>query len=347
MAEEFLENLKKVEPRCPLFPRCGGCQYQHVAYGDQLALKRRKIQKLFAEFDLERDVVQPTVPSPLTYGYRTKLTPHYGRIRGSGEEPIGFLAAEGRPIIDVPQCPIAAEEINGALPACRQRIRSTVTRRGGTALLRRTDGGVVEDPRALARETVCGKVFHFIAGEFFQNNGAILPDLIGTVRDMATAPEIDFLVDAYCGVGLFSLSLAESFQKVAGIEICRESVRLARLNGSIQGVGNGQFFAGTAEDIFAAVDFPADRTALVLDPPRTGCGRAFADQLLRFQPRRVVYVSCGPEAQVRDLRPLLGTYAIRRVQPMDLFPQTRHIENLVLLERPRTGERVPSPRHQF
>ncbi|MDR0340166.1 MAG: SAM-dependent methyltransferase [Puniceicoccales bacterium] len=329
------EDFANVEPRCPLFPRCGGCQYQHMAYGDQLALKLRRIGELFAEFSLEPKVLLPTVPSPLTYGYRTKLTPHYGRIRGSGEEPIGFLAAEGgRRIVDVPQCPIAAEEINLALPACRKRIRSMATRRGGTALLRRTDNGVVEDPRALVRETVREKIFHFIAGEFFQNNSAILPDLLGCVRSMATAPGIDFLVDAYCGVGLFSLSLADHFQEVAGIEICRESVRLARLNGTIQGVKNSQFLAGTAEDIFAAVNFPANRTALLLDPPRSGCGRAFIDQLLRFRPRRIVYVSCGPEAQVRDLRPLLSNgYAIWTVQPLDLFPQTQHIENIVLLEQ--------------
>jgi 23S rRNA (uracil1939-C5)-methyltransferase/tRNA (uracil-5-)-methyltransferase len=305
-----------------------------MAYGDQLSLKRRRIRELFAKFHLNSDAVLPTVPSPLTYGYRTKLTPHHGRIRGNGEEPIGFLAAEGgRRIVDVPQCPIAAEEINLVLPACRRRIRSTVTRRGGTALLRRTDDGVTEDPRKLVRETVGGKIFHFIAGEFFQNNSAILPDLIDCVRAMATAPGIDFLVDAYCGVGLFSLSLADCFQEVAGIEICRESVRLARLNGSIQGAKNSQFWTGAAEDIFSAVNFPADRTALLLDPPRSGCGRAFVSQLLRFRPHRVIYVSCGPEAQVRDLVPLVGVYAIRTVQPLDLFPQTQHIENIVLLEQ--------------
>jgi 23S rRNA (uracil1939-C5)-methyltransferase/tRNA (uracil-5-)-methyltransferase len=304
-----------------------------MAYGTQLELKKRQIEDLFLDLGENLPAVSPTIPSPLSYGYRTKLTPHYGRIRGSGDEPIGFLSAESRRLIDVPVCPIAVEEINGALAACRTRIRSTATRRGGTALLRRTDGGICEDPRELVGETVGGRVFHFVAGEFFQNNGSILPDLIGCVRAMAVAPDIDFLVDAYCGVGLFSLSLAEHFQRVAGIEICRESVRLARLNGAIQGVKNGEFFSGTAEDIFSAVNFPPHKTAVLLDPPRSGCGHAFCAQLLRFLPRRIVYVSCGPEAQRRDVKALLNHYAIRRIQPLDMFPQTCHIENVIALER--------------
>ena len=321
-----------VVPRCLLFPRCGGCQYQHMAYENQLTLKRCRIGELFEGFGNDLPPILPAVPSPRIYFYRTKLTPHYRRIRGSGTEPIGFLSYGGRELVDVPSCPIAVEEINAALPGCRDRIRATATKRGGTALLRRSGDGVIEDPRQLAVETVCGKTFHFVAGEFFQNNSSILPALIDCVRSMAAADGIDYLVDAYCGVGLFSISLAEHFKKIAAIEICRESVRLARLNGSIHGICSIDFFAGTAEDIFAAVDFSPGKTAVLLDPPRSGCGRPFCDQLLKFRPRRIVYVSCEPESQVLDVQHLVGAYRILKIQPIDMFPQTKHVENIVLLE---------------
>ncbi|MDR2668138.1 MAG: SAM-dependent methyltransferase [Puniceicoccales bacterium] len=326
------ESVECANPRCPLFPTCGGCQYQNMAYGAQLKLKRRHIEELFKNFGDDLPPVMATIPSPNIYFYRTKLTPHYRRIRGTGTEPIGFLSSSGHELVDVPSCPIAVEEINAALPACRDRIRSSPTKRGGTALLRSSCDGVIEDPRKLAREIVCGKTFYFVAGEFFQNNSSALPGLIDCARTMAAADGIDYLVDAYCGVGFFSISLVEHFRKIAAVEICRESVRLGRLNGSIHGINSIDFFVGTAEDIFASVDFPPDKTAVLLDPPRSGCGRKFCDQLLKFRPRRVVYVSCGPESQVLDVQHLIDFYRIISIRPLDMFPQTKHIENIVLLE---------------
>ncbi|MDR1436269.1 MAG: SAM-dependent methyltransferase [Puniceicoccales bacterium] len=327
------KTFATAKARCPLFPMCGGCQYQHMAYGDQLALKAQRMEELFSTLDTHLPPISPPIPSPRIYFYRSKLTPHYRRIRGAGDEPIGFLSPDGSTLVDIPFCPIALEEINGALPEIRARIRSKTTKRGGTALLRSGDGTVTDSPREMIRETVSGKTFHFIAGEFFQNNSSILPDLIGCVRSMAAADGIDHLVDAYCGVGLFAISLAEHFKEIAAVEICRESVRLAKLNGSVNGVRSATFFAGAAESLFASVQFPPERTAVLLDPPRSGCSRSFCDQLLKFGARRIVYVSCGPESQVRDLCSILGPYKILQIQPVDMFPQTRHVENIVLLER--------------
>jgi 23S rRNA (uracil1939-C5)-methyltransferase/tRNA (uracil-5-)-methyltransferase len=334
---DLLEVLEpspdRIAPRCPLFGRCGGCQYQHLPYGRQLEWKRRHIAGLFSPLGIDPSAVAPPLPSPKDFFYRTKLTPHHGRIRGGGDDPIGFLEATRRRILDVGHCPIATEAINDALVGFRERVRAKPTRRGGTLLLRQAGGRVVEDPRELLCETVHGRPFHFLAGGFFQNNGAILPDFVDCVLGQILDPAVEFLVDAYCGVGFFALSAAPRLHRVMGIEIDRSAIRLARLNGNVQGVANGEFLLGAAEEIFGAVDFPPDRTAVLLDPPRAGCGASFLDQLLRFGPRRIVYVSCGPESQVRDLRVLLPAYAIRSVAPVDLFPQTRHIENVVALER--------------
>jgi len=140
------------------------------------------------------------------------------------------------------------------------------------------------------------------------------------------------LVDAYCGVGLFALSTAPSFEQVAGVEISQQSVLWAQANAKISGIDNARFLIGKAEAIFNGLKFPAAETAMVIDPPRKGCDESFRQQLLEYRPQRVVYVSCDPATQARDLKEFVaGGYTITRIQPFDLFPHTRHIENVVSL----------------
>jgi 23S rRNA (uracil1939-C5)-methyltransferase/tRNA (uracil-5-)-methyltransferase len=182
-------------------------------------------------------------------------------------------------------------------------------------------------------------MFYFRAGEFFQNNSSILSAFVAYVVGQARGEGVQFLADVYCGVGLFAISAQGHFAGVEGIEICGEAVRLARLNASIGGVTGVNFSIGEAERIFSFFPYPADRSAVILDPPRRGCGTAFLRQLSAFAPRRIVYVSCCPESQANDLRPLLRDYSIAAIQPIDLFPQTRHIENVVTLEKNIAGGR--------
>jgi 23S rRNA (uracil1939-C5)-methyltransferase/tRNA (uracil-5-)-methyltransferase len=145
-------------------------------------------------------------------------------------------------------------------------------------------------------------------------------------------------VDAYCGSGLFALGSAGAFERVAGVEISATSVEFARENAAANGILNASFLAGDASAIFAGLDFPPADTAVVVDPPRRGCDEMFLRQLFAFGPRAVVYVSCDPATQMRDLRLFLEAgYQLTRVQPFDLFPQTRHLECVITLQRGSLG----------
>ena len=140
------------------------------------------------------------------------------------------------------------------------------------------------------------------------------------------------MVDAYCGSGLFALGAAPAFERVAGIEISASAVDFATANAAANGIGHAVFRAGSAEAIFAGLEFPPDETAVIIDPPRKGCDEVFLRQLFVYGPRRVVYVSCDPATQMRDLKHFLAAgYALTTVQPFDLFPQTRHLECVVTL----------------
>ncbi|MES1167888.1 MAG: methyltransferase domain-containing protein, partial [Oleiharenicola lentus] len=160
----------------------------------------------------------------------------------------------------------------------------------------------------------------------------ILPAFTGYVREQAAGSGARFLVDAYCGSGLFALSCAPAFERVAGVELSATSVKFATENAAANGLGNATFRAGDAAQIFAGLDFPPADTAVVIDPPRKGCDESFLNQLFAFGPRAVVYVSCDPATQMRDLKSFLAAgYKLTAVQPFDLFPQTRHLECVITL----------------
>ncbi len=325
---------RRVEPRCPLFGACGGCQYQHYEYTMQLEWKTRQTEDALARLAGGRVKALPARPSPAVYGYRSKITPHFQKPRAGKTPAIGFLRRNSRQVIDVPQCLIATDAINRSLAAERRNILSGVHRlkKGRTLLFRETLEGVVTDMKTVVSERVGGIIFQFYAGEFFQNNPFLLPRMVEHVVREAQDEGIRYLADIYCGAGVFCLSAARAFDRLAGVEISAASVRLANANALLNKISNCRFITGRAETIFGALDFPARETAVVLDPPRKGCGAGFLAQLFAYGPRRVVYVSCDPATQARDLKHFLENgYGIARVQPFDLFPQTRHIENVATL----------------
>lgn len=337
---DLLEVIKpsadRIEPRCPLFGNCGGCQYQHLEYARQLEWKTLQVGGLLKHMAGIEFPVQPCRPSPQLWNYRSKITPHFERPRDGVIGEIGFLAVGQRSrLVDVPRCDIAMDAINTALPGIRDDLRAHAEsfRRGGTLLLRAAADGVETHYRATVREIVGDLEFHFLAGDFFQNNPFILPDFTGYVAQQA-AIGTDFLVDAYCGSGLFALTLAKHFQEVAGVEISETSCEWARKNAAHNQIANATFLTASAEAIFDGIRYPADRTTVVIDPPRKGATAEFLDQLAAFGPARVVYVSCDPATQVRDLKKLTASgFRLDEVQPFDLFPHTRHLECVMTLVR--------------
>ena len=354
LVEVLTPSVHRVAPRCSLYGRCGGCQYQHLAYTEQLKWKQRQVAELLQHLAGIEFPVNPVIGSPREYGYRSKITPHFAVKRQNAEIPnpngqipkdsgenmaIGFLRQGTRfDLVDVPRCEIATDAINARLPAVRSGIRAGVAEgryvRGATVLLRDAGGEVTTNYDEIVTETVDGLKLRFLARDFFQNNPFILPAFTGYVRGKAAATGARRLVDAYCGSGLFALSCASAFERVAGIEISESSVAFARQNAAANGIGNATFQAGDAAAIFAGLDFVPGETVVIIDPPRKGCDEGFLRQLFAFGPRAVVYVSCDPATQMRDLRLFVAAgYALEDVQPFDLFPQTRHLECVMTLRR--------------
>lgn len=348
---DVLEILTPSENRvaapCPLFGRCGGCQYQHFNYHGQLQWKQRQVAELLEHLAGIRFPVEPVIPSPREWGYRSKITPHFAAPRDAKSAgiqtgqamPIGFLRQGTRfDIVDVPRCLIATDAINTRLTGLRAEVLAKASageyKRGATLLLREASGEVTTDFDSIVTEAVGSLRLRFLARDFFQNNPFILPAFTAHVREQAAASGARNLVDAYCGSGLFALSAASAFLQVAGVEVSESSVAFARENALANGITNARFLAGDAARIFDGLSFPPAETVVVIDPPRKGCDASFLSQLFHYSPLAVVYVSCDPPTQMRDLKEFIAAgYVLKRVQPFDLFPQTRHLECVITLAK--------------
>ncbi|GEQ72291.1 hypothetical protein JCM33374_g5978 [Metschnikowia sp. JCM 33374] len=200
----------------------------------------------------------------------------------------------------------------------------------------------VTQPRTVVTEYVNGYTFEFSAGEFFQNNNSILPIVTNYVKDnlqiAGSGPdEENYLVDAYCGSGLFSITCSSGVSRVIGVEVSADSVKFAERNAKINKVENAKFIVGKAEEIFKNIDTPAKRTSVILDPPRKGCDEVFLNQLSEYHPAKIVYISCNVHSQARDIEWFINNtsagkdYKVESVRGFDFFPQTHHVESVAVL----------------
>jgi 23S rRNA (uracil1939-C5)-methyltransferase/tRNA (uracil-5-)-methyltransferase len=335
LSEVIEPSADRREPVCALFGTCGGCQYQNLDYNVQLGWKRRQVAELLQRMAKIDFPVEPVVASPRQFGYRSKITPHFHRPKDGEVGAIGFLRAGTRSrIVDVSRCDIAMDELNAELGALRAGVRAGALdfKNGATLLLRAAEGRVLTRNDEKAAETVNGMRLEFQAGDFFQNNPFILPAFVDHVIAEAKASGARYLVDAYCGSGLFGICAAPYFEAVKGVEISETAVVKARHNATINGLENCEFIAADAQRIFEGLTLPAGESVVIVDPPRAGCSPEFLVQMFSFGPRAVVYVSCNPATQMRDLALFVEAgFDLQKVQPFDLFPQTRHLECVMTL----------------
>lgn len=302
---------ERTAPCCPYFGDCGGCQYQHLDYAAQLRWKRSQVANLMTRLGgLPPEVVGEVVPCPAPYGYRNRIMVRSQHHRREGRLAVGFLRPESREVLDITACAIAEPELNEQLAAWRAEPPA----RGGLKRVFRVPPAGWDVP----------------ADSFFQNNFKLLPGLVATVRGRLREAGVRHLVDAYCGVGFFSLVTADLVASFAGIEIDGHAIAAARRNAVRRGVTNGEFVAGPAETWLPPLlaKFPAARTAVLVDPPRTGCAPSLVQALRSARPAQVVYVSCHPATLARDLQRLTehGAGRVESVTPLDMFPQTQHVE---------------------
>lgn len=322
----------RVEPPCPYFGRCGGCDFQQLTYKAQLD----------AKVEIIRDCLHRIAKIPLPRNIR--ITPsHEWRYRSRANWQIdnpakllGYFERGTNTVCDVEYCGVLVPELEKTLEQVRHELKA------GTAVTHPRDVDAVagDDGISVApafggftpeviRKRIGRETYSFTADMFFQVNHELLEPLInealGNVRGQ-------FAIDLYAGVGLFTLPIARRFARVSSVEAHPRATEFAKQNLATAGLNNVEVVTlGVAPWLkqsrpFEPLDF------LLLDPPRVGCENAAIAGILALRPRRIAYVSCDPATLARDLRKFIDDdYILDSVAAFDMFPQTHHVETVARL----------------
>jgi 23S rRNA (uracil1939-C5)-methyltransferase len=379
-AEAVLKKIespspRRVKPFCPLYGECGGCQYQHFSYKEQLKLKEEALGETLHRLTRKgRFETCRIIASPADRGYRIRAQFKVGMK--NEKKTLGFYAWRTHRVVETEECPLLHPLANRILHGLRQWLwkteesslkeidlkvspeegRGVVTLRtedsGDGRRLEELREGIIElkgvvsggkgqfsrgDPDLVQEgPEIAGRKLRFRSrGEsFVQVNPGQNHNLIRKVVEWARLGGEEKVVDLFCGSGNLTLPLALGARKAWGIDLDRQAIESARENARENGILPCTFYAGSAEEGIERVRKETPSVDLaVLDPPRTGA-LGVLEPLVSLQPRKILYVSCEPPTLARDLARLnsLG-YNVTRVQPLDMFPQTYHIETIAELEK--------------
>lgn len=311
LCQVTIPSTDRIRPQCRYFGQCGGCQYQHINYPRQLIIKQKQIRDLFQRVGGFTQVsVDAVVPCPQPFHYRNRILVRSQWDKFKQGLNVGFIRAENRLVLDIEECLIAEPGLNQQL----QLVRQHPPPKGGIKVQLRMPIPDWQVPDH----------------SFFQNNFHMLGPLVEVARQRLQESQVRYLVDLYCGVGFFGIELANTVEAFVGVEIDAQAVKAAIANAASRGLANGSFLAGTAEEHLPGLlyRFPAAQTAVILDPPRTGCSAVTLEFMRQMRPRQMLYVSCHPATLARDLNLLCadGVYDVVRITPLDLFPHTQHVE---------------------
>ena len=354
----------RVDPPCPHFGVCGGCQWQHAAYAHQLDLKRQVVEEAWARVGLR--LPPDTAVLGMDDPWRYRIRGEFEAVPAADGWRFGFHRLRSHAVLPINTCPIHDLRIEQALPAFAQAARElsltnlqnlllTVepTSRGLLWRMRhrgkepkwprdefaRRVGELLPD-QVLLDDAMSlefwGLTFRVKSDTFVQTNYRQMVVLYRAALDMLACGEADRVLDLYAGIGTLSVAIARGSAGVTAVEENPRAVQLGRLNARIN-AAKVEFLPGKVESVLRQVRLGRHQAA-ILDPPRAGCEPAALAELLRLGPERLVYVSCEPSTHARDLIGLVrGGYRIRRAAIVDMFPQTYHIETVALLERGSGG----------
>lgn len=317
---------KRVQPKCQYFGRCGGCDWQSLNYEDQLEEKQLMLETLFRT-KLGFEGILPIIPSPKPWNYRNRI-----QLKQTGSAP-HFTKKRSHELLAIERCEIAEEEINAKLSQdwtaqarhFPDKVVRVELRAGGSAIVLDAESSEVDETESSS-------------GRFAQVNTEQNEALIRCLLQWSEAHKFTHFYDFYCGEGNLTFPMAVRHEKAFGIGIELSSASIAAANKEMMSRSamrsRVQFLCGQVESLFRRLSIPST-SLIMLDPPRSGLRKDLAQMLSRTRAQSIFYISCDPVTLVRDLQTLQSEkcWELCKVQPIDMFPQTSHMEVLVELKR--------------
>lgn len=355
LLEVVSQSEDRITPRCKHFSVCGGCHYQHIPYEVQIEAKAEILKDQLVRIGkLEDPLVQPTVPSPQPWFYRSHVQFHQG-----DDGALGYLAANSHQLVQIEECFLPEEPLTKLWPQLDLEPLPELARIGlrlgaetadlmlvlETAADESVDFSVdfpiaavqlgPEDVHILSdsyyfHTQVLDRTFRVSAGSFFQVNVPAAALMVEHLLEGLPLTPDSVVVDVYCGVGLFSAFLAPQVGRLIGVE--SDPGAAADFEVNLDEFDNVEIYEAPAETALPAMDVSPD--IVIVDPPRAGVDRKALDAIVAMQPGILAYISCDPATLGRDAKRLTQAgYILKQVTPFDLFPQTYHIESISFWEK--------------
>lgn len=332
------------QPNCPYFGQCGGCDIMQLDYKEQLAYKENKIKEIMQKFKLDF-TVKSIIPTKDSH-YRNKITLKV-------DKNLGFYQRKTNRVIAIDDCKIASLPNNNII----DKLKNMNLKGIKEIMLRSTNHGTMLDimgttyPKEILNLPVSSIYFNSkkIKGDdyiiddfkdlkylispnsFYQVNPIGMEYLYDKVLEYCTCSKQDCILDLYCGIGTIGLYISRHCKEVLGIEVNGQAISDANKNKEINHIDNIEFKTGDVKDVLKQDNFQAD--IVIVDPPRAGLDKEVLHKLVEIHPQKIIYVSCDPMTLGRDLAFLNEFYDIVELTPVDMFPNTYHIESCVLLKQ--------------
>lgn len=326
----------RIHPPCPYIERCGGCQYQHLPYSEELRWKELQVRESFSQaFKGEEISILPIRFRPREYGYRNSITIHRTTEKNNKPQRLGFIGRDNYSKVLIDYCMLADKRFREIFVA-EHKLRRSEERRG----FKLDEKGRIftSDEEKLYRISVGGRSFWTSSLGFFQNNIEVTELIAKKLTEyVATIKPARFL-DLYAGVGTFPLLTAHGVPEVHCFEDSPYSTGCLRRNVQEFEFPLAGIFSGKVEKTFPRfmVQHPKPGTLVFMDPPRQGIASSLAEFLAKTEVgENIFYLACDLQILLRDLRHIrsTGRYKIREVIPFDMFPRTKHIEVLTHLQK--------------
>jgi len=337
------ESKLRIKEKCNI--NCGGCNLLHLNYNNQLILKQKIINDIFKKFYKDEIKINKIIKSDITEYYRNKITLHVDNNK------LGQFEYKTNKLIEIDKCLLVDNKINKIIKELKKYNLSN----NKTIIIKSTSNNtmlvidnMIENIRNIDVDTIIckNKVIkgtgyieeqinnyrYLISKEsFFQINKKQTEKLYDLILNKANLTGIENVLDLYCGTGTIGLYVAKNAKKVIGVELNKEAIEMANKNKSLNNINNIEFICDDAKNIIKKIKYNPD--LIILDPPRSGLYKGMIEDIIKFNSKRILYVSCNPITLVRDLNILKETYNIIEVQPLDMFPNTFHCESVCILEK--------------
>ncbi len=346
------ESKYRILPICPYYQKCGGCHLMHYDRQSELIYKEEKVYNLIKKIGKLDNVRIKDIAYNNELFYRNKLTLHINKNK------IGLYEEKTHNIISINECLITKKEINDIYLKLKEYlknnksdleeviIRNTTLNETMLSLKGKIDkdsflksfsdvtsiylNNKLISGKEYIEEKINDLVFEIYPTSFFQVNYDMMKVMYNKVIDYYKEHKDLKVLDLYCGTGTIGMLISKYCMSVIGVEVNKEAINSANRCKDKNNIKNIEFYLGKVED---KIDMFSDVDSIVVDPPRAGLDKHSIETILKINPTSIIYISCDPATLARDLCVLKDTYNIKEINPLDMFPNTYHVENVCILER--------------